>query len=78
MVKAKSKTGTDIDERILQQYTDVTKPGSSSGLNKIARQLRVKNKTVKKALLSTDGYTLHTPIRKRFPRRSVISPGPGD
>ena len=49
-------------------YYDVTKPGSFSGAHSFDRN-------AKPWLKTQDTYTLHTPVRKKFPRRKTIVPG---
>ncbi len=71
------KNGSDIEEAIFSHYSDITKPGALSGLSKLNKQLKIGKKRIQGSLLREPTYTLHTPIRKRFPRRKVITNGAG-
>ena len=55
-------------------YYDEKKPGAFSGTT--AFQRTTQNPKVKNWLLTQDTYTLHKPIRRRFPRRKMVVVGP--
>ena len=55
-------------------YYNENKPGSFSGA--AAFQRTMQNPVAKKWLLTQDAYTLHKPVRRRFPRRKIIVAGP--
>ena len=54
-------------------YYNENKPGSFSGAATFQRTTQ--NPKVKKWLLTQDAYTLHKPVRRRFPRRKIIVAG---
>lgn len=62
---------------IEQTYFNPKHSASFSGKNKLQHSLRgkVNSKEIVKWLNSTDSYTLHKPVRKRFPRRKYIVSG---
>ncbi len=65
-------------EKILNQtYRKPELPASFGGINALQRVLkgRVKGKDIKKWLQSKDSYTLHKPVRHKFPRNRVIVGG---
>jgi transposase InsO family protein len=65
-------------ERLLkQQYYTAKKPSSYAGVQNLARATKKKPADVLPWLQEQDTYTLHKPVRHTFPRRKVISPGPG-
>ena len=55
-------------------YYNEKKPGAFSGAT--AFQKATQNPKAKKWLLTQDAYTLHKPVRRRFPRRKIIVAGP--
>ena len=63
-------------EEELKKYTEIKHPGSYSGLDKFRRGLPEgkKNTTedIKKFLKSKESYSLHHPVRYRFPRNRVV------
>ena len=71
-----SSDGADT-ENIYSYYSSITKPGALSGLSKLNKHFNQSKKVIQESLLSRPTYTLHTPIRKRFTRRRVITNGPG-
>jgi len=50
-------------------YYDTKNPGSFGGVKRLEREAQ---KPAKKFLEAQNTYTLHKPIRLRFPRRKVI------
>ena len=73
MSRKKEKDGQNIEKL----YTNPANPGSFSGESAFLRSLKNKkiNKDdVKKFLQSFEPYTIHKPMRKKFPRRRVVVP----
>jgi hypothetical protein len=58
-----------------QYYKDPSLPASFSGVNKIARHSKNKNKIVSKNLNKIDSYALHKPLKRRFKRSRVVVGG---
>ena len=56
-------------------YFNAAEAGSFGGINPLARYSKNSVKHVKNWLSSQDVYTLHKPIRHRFPRRKTYSKG---
>lgn len=66
-------------DKILNTYTDIANPGSFSGLSGFVKNnKKFKKKQVKKSLLTSPTYTLHTPIKKQFRRTKWMSGGIDD
>jgi len=59
-------------------YSDIRLPGSYSGIATTHRYSGRSRKEVVDFLSGIDGYSLHKPIRKVFPRRAVFSKGIAD
>ena len=61
-------------EEELQKYFQPRQPGSFSGFVKFKRSLKKKksDKEIRQFLKSKDAYTLHYPVRYRFPRNRVV------
>ena len=62
-------------EEIEKKYFDPENPGSYAGLDKFHKSLddgKTSRDEIRKVLKSQDAYTLHYPVRHRFPRRRVI------
>ena len=60
-------------------YFDPNNPGSFGGVKPLLRHAQPQSSnTVKKWLSSQDGYTLHKPVRRRFPRRKTFAKGIDD
>jgi transposase InsO family protein len=59
-----------------ETYYDVNNPVSYRGLYPLARQFGVK--TASDWLKTQDAYTLHKPLRKKFPRRKTFAKGIND
>ena len=55
-------------------YYDKKKPGAFSGATTFRRTAQ--NPKVKNWLSTQDTYTLHKPVRRRFPRRKIVVAGP--
>jgi len=65
-------------EALQEKYKDLKQPGafsSKSGFLKSSGESKIDKKLLEKALLSLRGYRLHVPVRKRFKRQRVYSPG---
>ena len=58
-------------------YKNPKNPGAYSGLQKLSKGLKIGRKTIQDILTEEETYTLHTPIRKKFKRRRVLTNGPG-
>ena len=70
-----------MKSKILEKiYSDVSQPGSLSGLENFLRVLREKisRKEVAKWLETQEAYTLHKRLLKKFPRNKVITQGIDD
>jgi transposase InsO family protein len=65
------------DKRLEKNYYDIRGIGSYGGVHPLSRQSKLKPDDVKQWLQSQDAYTLHKPVRYKFPRRKVIVAGPG-
>ena len=64
-------------EAELQKYLQPKHPGSFSGLDKFRRSLKEKKNTakeIKEFLKLKESYSLHHPVRYRFPRSRVMVP----
>jgi transposase InsO family protein len=62
------------DEKKLEDYFNPEKPGSFSGAEKFQRSLddKIGVKKIRDFLKTKDSYTLHFPVRRKFPRSRVI------
>ena len=67
-------SGSNIDA----SYTDPRAPGSFSGVRNLRRYSSRSELEVKKFLSGRDAYTMHKPMRLRFPRRKTYSKGIAD
>ena len=65
-----------VDEQLRKVYYDPRK--GYTGINDIAQKTGIPKKDVKKWFESQDTYTLHKPIRHRFPTRRVLVNGIDD
>ena len=59
-------------------YLDPRVPGSFSGQRTLKRYVDASSKDVSKFLMRQDAYTMHKPIRRRFPRRRTYAKGIND
>ena len=59
-------------------YYEASKPGSYGGVRPLIRYSGVSSRKAKTWLMSQDAYTLHKPIRKKFPRRKTFAKGIDD
>jgi len=63
----------DHNFSIQKNYTTPRSPGSYSALSGFLKNNKYRNKqTVQDTLSALNSYSLHKPIRKRFPRRKVV------
>jgi len=58
------------------RYYSAKNPGSYGGVFPLARESGVDKNKIKNWLRFQDTYTLHVPVRSKFPRRQVIVSGP--
>lgn len=84
MPKAKrngNKTDS-VNKRLSHAYFTASLPSSFGGKKKLIRGLKgspkINDPVVTKWLTNRDSYTLHRPVRKRFPRRKYIVNGIDD
>lgn len=64
-----------LNMKIEETYYDPESVGSLGGVNALARTAKSRDKEVKEWLSGEDVYTLHKPVRYRFPRRGVVTGG---
>ena len=64
-------------KRLSTSYYDIGGVGSYGGIQPLSKKTKVPLPQVKKWLESQDAYSLHKPVRYKFPRRKVIVSGPG-
>ena len=64
------------ERQLASTYYDVKGVGSFGGIRPLAESSKVKTKQAKAWLASQDVYTLHKPVRYKFPRRKTIVGGP--
>ena len=73
-----------MKSKILEKiYSDVSQPGSLSGLENFLRvlkekKIKISRKEVAKWLETQEAYTLHKRLLKKFPRNKVITQGIDD
>ena len=63
-------------ERLSASYYNVGGVGSYGGVRPLSQKTKLSPERVKEWLTTQDAYTLHKPIRYKFPRRRVIVAGP--
>lgn len=64
------------EDKLSDSYYDIKAVGSYGGIRPLTRKSKVQSKHVKRWLESQDAYTLHKPVRYKFPRRKTIVGGP--
>ena len=64
-----------FDRALKAGYYNARYPGSFGGVEQLHRLVRIPKTQIKKWLSHQDAYTLHKPVRKRFPRRRIIVTG---
>jgi transposase InsO family protein len=72
-VVAESRHFEDMEKN----YYDAREPGSYGGVRPLARRTGKKKEEVEAWLKTQDTYTLHKPVRRRFPRRKTVVGGVG-
>ena len=63
-------------DKLSKRYYDTEAVGSYGGIQPLAKKTKVQPEVVKSWLETQDVYTLHKPVRYKFPRRKVIVSGP--
>ena len=78
--KNKNKKQPTTKPDLWQHYGRVGQVGSLAGVSKLWMALgrRPASRAIGKALAAEESYTLHRPVRYRFPRRQTIVSGPGE
>ena len=71
----KSKKRQQQQQRVRKVYYDAKRPGSFGGVAPLAKALRQKRGETREWLSFEDAYTLHKPVRRKFPRRRTIVGG---
>ena len=66
-----------VEQRLMRDYYDAKGIGSYGGIRRLARKTKLTPDLVREWLRSQDTYTLHKPVRYKFPRRRVIVGGKG-
>src|SRR5678815_4267943 len=65
----------EAKEAVDKYYFDVKQPYSYGGFSRFASKFpQISKKELKKYLEGEDAFTLHKPIRKKFPTRKTIAP----
>ena len=81
LVKKKKKKGEE-EEALRSPYRRLGQPGAYSGSEAFLKALNVKRAHskdgVRRVLQGEPSYTLHRPVRRKFPRRKTIVSGPFD
>ena len=79
--KQQKDTGErQVDQSVRDRYKQAGKPGSFGGaraLQRVLKGTRAKKRS-SEALQGEPAYTLHRPVRRKFPRRRVVVGGAGD
>ena len=55
-----------------QLYYSTNKPGSFGSARNLSKYANIPSQNVKQWLSSQDAYTLHKPVRRKFPRRKTF------
>ena len=63
------------DNTLKRIYYDTQSPGSFGGVARLSKASKTKKQNVQRWLSFQDTYTLHKPLRKKFPRRRTIVHG---
>ena len=71
----KKKKKTSSPGLLEKAYYDFKRPGSLGGVSALARAAKRERNKVKEWLSFEDAYTLHKPVRRKFPRRRTIVGG---
>lgn len=70
--KKSQKSRENSEEDTLSMYYNARSAGSFGGVKRLQRETGVSAPKIKQWLSHQDTYTLHKPIRKKFPRRQTI------
>ena len=62
-------------KKLVNTYYNHKSVGSYGGVNALAKKTKTKPEKVKEWLQTQDAYTLHKPVKHKFPRRRVIVGG---
>ena len=65
-------------KKLKKSYYNVNNTSSYGGASRLSKETKIDGRKAKKWLTSQDTYTLHKPVRYKFPRRRVIVSGPGE
>ena len=74
---AKQKKKSQLQSRLKKTYYNVKDVGSYGGVKRLTQKTKLKSSEVKNWLSTQDTYTLHKPVKYKFPRRKVIVGGVG-
>ena len=66
------------DAQLKRNYRDPTQPGSLEGVARFAKAQGITVRRAKRILAHELGYTLHKPVRRRFPTLRVLVFGPDE
>ena len=72
VVKDKNQLTKEEESRLQQVYYNVSSVGSYGGLAQLARTTNLPRTKVQNWLKQQTTYSLHRPVRKRFPRRKYV------
>ena len=75
MVKRRRKSPPQVV--LTKNYYNIKDVGSYGGVKQLVRKTKLKPREVRDWLSGEDVYTLHKPVRYKFPRREVIAGGVG-
>lgn len=64
------------ENKLSSHYYNIKGVGSYGGVGRLAKKTNLDSNIVQNWLASQDAYTLHKPVRYKFPRRKVIVSGP--
>lgn len=74
----KVKLSEDVKTKFEKIYYDIENPASYGGVSKLAKAASTSTHKAKEWLMTQDTYTLHKPVRFKFPRRKILSYGIGE
>ena len=74
---AKQKKKSQLQTHLKKNYYNVKDVGSYGGVKRLTQKTKLKSSEVKNWLSTQDTYTLHKPVKYKFPRRKVIVGGVG-
>ena len=64
-------------KKLNKTYYDIKAIGSLGGIHPLAKSVKIRPEKVKDWLRTQDTYTLHKPVKYKFPRRKIIVGGIG-